>query len=155
MSQQQKPGDPKGSPLVPFALAAFAITVAVGACDRSGTHAAAPSPEKYAAKSNASEAPAPQADARAFENTAGGASTAPRSGSADAISDTVIGGKITAAILTDPGMTGADVSVNTDHGVVTLTGNVKSQEQTAIASAHAQRQDGVMRVDNHLSMNPQ
>jgi hypothetical protein len=32
---------------------------------------------------------------------------------------------------------------------------VKSQEQTAIASAHAQRQDGVMRVDTHLSPVPQ
>jgi osmotically-inducible protein OsmY len=52
-------------------------------------------------------------------------------------------------------MSGADVSVNTDHGVVTLTGNVKSQEQTAIASAHAQRQDGVMRVDNHLTTTPE
>jgi len=52
-------------------------------------------------------------------------------------------------------MTGSDVSVNTDHGVVMLTGSVKSQEQSAIASAHAQRQDGVMRVDTHLATAPQ
>jgi hyperosmotically inducible periplasmic protein len=57
--------------------------------------------------------------------------------------------------LADSAMAGADVSVNTDAGVVTLTGTVKSQEQAAIASAHAQHYDGVMRVDNHLSNLPQ
>jgi osmotically-inducible protein OsmY len=50
-------------------------------------------------------------------------------------------------------MAGSDVSVNTDRGVVSLTGVVKSQEQAAIASGHAQRQDGVMRVDNMLAAN--
>jgi len=143
----------QSTPLVSLALTAFAIAVSVVACDRPATRAAAPAPEKYAEQANT--AAAPPASARAFDNTAGGASTAPRPGSADAITDTVIGGRIKAAILTDPAMGGADVSVNTDHGVVTLTGSVKSQEQTAIASAHAQREDGVMRVDNHLSMNPQ
>jgi len=72
-----------------------------------------------------------------------------------AFSDTVITARAKAAILSDPGMTGSDVSVNTDHGVVSLTGTIKSQEQSAIASAHAQRQDGVLRVDNHLAANLQ
>ena len=71
----------------------------------------------------------------------------------DAIADTVITAKVKAEILNDPGMAGADVSVNTDNGVVSLAGTVKNPEQTAIASAHAQRQDGVMRVDNHLAFN--
>lgn len=73
----------------------------------------------------------------------------------EAISDTVITGKIKAAILADPSMAGADVSVNTDRGVVVLAGVVKTPEQTAVASGHAQRQDGVMRVDNHLAMQAQ
>lgn len=156
MSRQQPNESGKASLAVPFALAAFAITVAVVACDRPGTRAAAPAPESYAQRQPASQGePMAERDPRTFDNTAAGASTAPRYASADALSDTVIGGRIKAAILTDPGMQGADVSVNTDHGVVTLTGTVKSQEQTAIASAHAQRQDGVMRVDNHLTANPQ
>jgi hyperosmotically inducible protein len=57
------------------------------------------------------------------------------------------------SLVTDPAMAGADVSVNTDRGVVNLTGTVTSQEQAAIASSHAQRQDGVMRIDNHLAVN--
>ena len=71
----------------------------------------------------------------------------------DVINDTVITTRIKAGILSDPGMAGSDVSVNTDRGVVSLTGVIKSQEQAAIASAHASRQDGVMRVDNHLAVN--
>ena len=94
-------------------------------------------------------APAPQAAPAASGTLA--SATPPR----DTLTDTVITGKIKAAILTDPGMTGADVSVNTDKGVVALAGSVKSTEQIAIASAHAQRQDGVLRVDNHLAPSAQ
>ena len=67
-----------------------------------------------------------------------------------ALTDGAITGRIQSALVADPAMSGADISVNTDKGVVVLSGTVQSHEQTGIASAHAQRQDGVMRVDNHL-----
>jgi hyperosmotically inducible protein len=73
--------------------------------------------------------------------------------SPEMLSDPVITARIAASLVTDPAMAGADVSVNTSQGVVSLTGLVASQEQSAIASAHAQGQDGVMRVDNHLAVN--
>ncbi|MGZ5646567.1 MAG: BON domain-containing protein [Usitatibacter sp.] len=59
---------------------------------------------------------------------------------------------VKAGLLSDPAMKGADVSVNTDHGVVNLTGTVKSREQAAIAAIHAQRPDGVMRIESHLAV---
>jgi osmotically-inducible protein OsmY len=59
---------------------------------------------------------------------------------------------ILSAIRADPGMAGADVSVNTENGVVTLTGLVRNREQAAIASAYANRQLGVLRVDNALTI---
>jgi osmotically-inducible protein OsmY len=59
---------------------------------------------------------------------------------------------ILSAIRADPGLAGADVSVHTDNGVVTLTGVVRSREQSALASAYANRPLGVMRVDNELSI---
>ena len=68
----------------------------------------------------------------------------------EALSDAAITGRIDSALRADPAMAGADVSINTDKGVVVLSGTVKSHEQTGVASAHAQRQDGVLRVDNHL-----
>jgi hyperosmotically inducible periplasmic protein len=73
----------------------------------------------------------------------------------DALGDAVMSGRIKAALLADPRMRGADVSVNSQHGVVSLTGTVNSQEQIAIASAHAQSEDGVMRIDNHLTPAPE
>lgn len=73
----------------------------------------------------------------------------------DTLTDTMITGRIKTALQSDPGMTGADVSVQTNKGVVTLVGTVKSHEQTGIASAHAQRQDGVVRVDSDLTLNAQ
>lgn len=100
------------------------------------------------------------AGAKAPEEQAGHPAIAPPvrtalSGGAQAISDTVIATKIRAELMADPGMRGADVSVNSDHGVVVLVGSVKSYEQVGIASAYAQREDGVMRVDNQLSLSPQ
>ena len=70
----------------------------------------------------------------------------------ETLTDAVITAKIKASMLADPLLAGADVSLNTTQGVVNLTGSVVSQEQAAIASSHAQRQDGVMRVDDHLSV---
>jgi osmotically-inducible protein OsmY len=75
--------------------------------------------------------------------------------SAESLTDPVITARIRASMLADPLVRGADVSVNTTQGVVNLTGSVVSQEQAALISAHAQRQDGVMRVDNHLAVNLQ
>jgi osmotically-inducible protein OsmY len=74
--------------------------------------------------------------------------------SADALADPVITAKIRAGMLADPQLRGADISVNTNQGVVNLTGSVVSQEQAAVASSYAQREDGVMRVDNHLAVAP-
>jgi osmotically-inducible protein OsmY len=67
----------------------------------------------------------------------------------------VITTRIKTGILSDPRLAGTDISVNTDRGVVMLTGTTQSREQAAIASAHAQREDGVMRVDNDLAVNIQ
>jgi osmotically-inducible protein OsmY len=80
--------------------------------------------------------------------------TATPTGLYEPLNDVALAGRIRASLLADPALAGADISVNADRGVVVLTGTVKSQEQVAIASAHAQREDGVMRVDNHLGVNP-
>ena len=69
---------------------------------------------------------------------------------AESLTDPAITSRIAAALQADPAMKGADVSINTDKGVVVLSGTVNTHEQMGVASAHAQRQDGVLRVDNHL-----
>ena len=139
----------------PF-LAAAVLFAAVAACDR-GPADTRNDPSTYTKNGPQAGEAATPAQRAPNARTGADATQAPRQTLAtnaaprDTLNDTVITGKIKTAILTDPGMTGADVSVHTDKGAVTLTGTVQSQEQIAIASGHAQRQDGVMRVDNQLS----
>jgi hyperosmotically inducible periplasmic protein len=126
-------------------LAALACVSSLSACNRAAhEEASAPAPVP-------SRTTVARADAAPTASPAPATRAVPR----DAINDSIITARIKASLLADPGMTGTDVSVNTDRGVVSLTGIIKSAEQAAIASAHAQRQDGVMRVDNHLAVNLQ
>ena len=141
--------------MFPFALAAVSSAVLVVACDRSGAQVIATGAESYS-RNAAAPPPANELPRDADAAARGPApSLTPSLPSREALSDTVITAKVKAALLADSGMAGADVSVNTEHGVVILAGNVKSHEQAGIASAHAQGQDGVMRVDNQLSLAPQ
>ena len=134
-----------------LSLAVAGAALAIAGCDPRNE----PSRASVAPSRPGPTATAPPA---AQPDTAPTASPAPPVASSvprDGFSDTIITARTKAAILSDPGMTGSDVSVNTDRGVVSLTGTIKSQEQSAIASAHAQRQDGVLRIDNHLAANLQ
>ena len=72
----------------------------------------------------------------------------------EVISDPAITARVNSALHSDPALAGADLSVNTDRGVVSLTGTVKSPEQVAEAAARAQEPDGVVRIDSHLSVIP-
>ena len=138
--------------VIPFTAAAIASAALVAACDRPSAQVIPPGAERLSR--TAAESPVANELPRDVEAAARQPSR-PAVPSREAISDTVITTKVKAALATDPGMAGADVSVNTEHGVVILAGTVKSYEQTGIASAHAQKQDGVMRVDNQLSLMPQ
>lgn len=128
-------------------LGAALATVALVACDRPAMRSGS-----AAAGSSRDAPPQPLSEARPAQPAPPQPTQPTQLPSKEALSDSVITAKIKTAIVADPGLAGADVSVNTDRGVVVLAGVVKTPEQTAIASAHAQRQDGVMRVDNHLSV---
>lgn len=133
------------------AVAMSAALLAVG-CDRPVARVATPSVETPSRSSLAAARPASEllrdSDAAARSPAVPYVPIA----SSEAIADTVITGRIRAAVFGDPAMAGADISVNTDRGVVVLAGSVKSHEQAGIASSYAQRQNGVMRVDNQLSL---
>ena len=139
---------PKFLPFIAGAIVAGSVLVA---CDQpvSQADAGASSDRAAPAAQAPMNVPAPKTDATPQPHKA---TPLPPP---EALADTAITSRIKAEILGDPAMRGADVSVNTDRGVVVLAGLVKTPEQTAIASAHADRQDGVMRVDNQLSLAPQ
>ena len=134
-----------------FAICAAALAAA--GCERPYERVIPPAAENL---SRNSSTPTQTVDAPRDAAAAAEAPPArPSLPSSEAISDAVIVAKIRAALFADPGMAGADVSVNAEHGVVILAGTVKSYEQAGIASAYAQRQEGVMRIDNQLSLAPQ
>jgi osmotically-inducible protein OsmY len=119
----------------------------LAACGRVGEEARLPTPatlERAQANVSAPAQQPPQQPQAAVQPPQAAMPTA------EALTDSAITGRILSALKADPAMKGADVSINTDKGVVVLSGTVKSHEQTGVASAHAQRQDGVLRVDNHL-----
>lgn len=130
--------------LVTAALCSIAA-LALGACDRtigpaSGAQADPPAASR-AAVPNVPPAPAASTEAaRRRERPP---------------SDAEITARAAAAMRRDPALAGADLSVNTDHGVVNLTGTVRSPAQAAAAEARAQSPSGVMRVETHVSVDPE
>ncbi|HET9577468.1 MAG TPA: BON domain-containing protein [Usitatibacter sp.] len=101
----------------------------------------------------ASSAPATADTASAnVASRAPAADNAPAGNASGAVSETVTTGKIKAAIAADSAMKDSDISVTTKDGVVTLSGTVKSQDQVAIATNLAQRQEGVQRVESNIQV---
>jgi hypothetical protein len=138
-------------------LAILAIAAAtLAACDRPKTQSTAYNNSgKSAATAPATEStattPTPTT-APATSDTASPTAASPSGTASGAVSETVTTGKIKAAIVADPGMKDADVTVTTDSGVVTLGGTAKSQDQVALATDIAQRQEGVARVETTIAV---
>ncbi|HEY8926436.1 MAG TPA: BON domain-containing protein [Polyangia bacterium] len=68
------------------------------------------------------------------------------------LADAAITTKLKAEFLTDDTVRKGDISVTTNNGVVTLSGTVKSEEARKRAVELARGQDGVMRVDDKLTV---
>jgi hyperosmotically inducible protein len=150
--------------LTPIFAAAALASVAIAGCDRPGTHTAANTPVSGSTTSTTvttTTAPATPAapastaadtSAPARDTTAAAAAPVTGSESANVVTDTLVTGKVKTAITADNAMKDADISVKTENGVVTLTGTVKSPDQVTLASALAQRQEGVNRVENQVAV---
>lgn len=141
--------------------AAALASLALAGCDRPGTKTSSATPTGTNATASApapSSAPANPATGTdtatpaARDTTTMAATPATGPGSANVVTDTLVTGKVKTAITADNNMKDADVSVKTENGIVTLTGTVKSQDQVTLASALAQRQEGVSRVENQLAV---
>jgi len=141
--------------------------LALAGCDRPGTKTAtitAPGGATTTTVSNtASTAPTtadtttpntPAVTASTTKEVSSATSSTAETGpaSANVVTDTIVTGKVKAAIATDNAMKDADISVKTENGVVTLTGSVKSPDQVTLAAALAQRQEGVSRVENQVAV---
>jgi hyperosmotically inducible protein len=68
----------------------------------------------------------------------------------EGLSDAAITSEVKTKFLAEPGVSGLDIHVDTNNGVVTLSGNVKSKAEAAKAMSIARDSKGVKRVVNHL-----
>ncbi len=68
------------------------------------------------------------------------------------ISDTEITTRVKAAIFAKPGLDSLKISVDTEKGVVTLSGNVASLAYSDMANTLASEVTGVSKVKNHLAV---
>jgi hyperosmotically inducible protein len=68
------------------------------------------------------------------------------------VSDATITMKVKAAFAEDRWVKGNDISVRTDHGVVDLTGTVRSQRESDRATALATKVESVRAVHNNLTV---
>ena len=139
--------------------AAALASLALADCDRPGTKsstATTPGTSTTTTVTTTTPRSAPTTADTTSPNTpattASTAAPATGAGSGNVVADTIVTGKVKAAISADNGMKDSDISVKTENGLVTLTGTVKSQDQVTLASALAQRQEGVNRVENQVAV---
>ena len=141
-----------------LAIAALALT----ACDRPATQSTAYNNSGSSAtpgSTTAGTTAAPSSSSVTTPDTASPNAPAtasmapgPAGDATGAVSETITTGKIKAALAADAGLKDSDISVTTNNGVVTLSGTAKSQDQVSAATALAQRQDGVTKVENSISV---
>ena len=80
----------------------------------------------------------------------GCASTAKQEGTGEYVDDTVITGKVKAAIFAEPTLKSAEINVETFKGVVQLSGFVRSQANINTAVVVAKNVKGVTSVKNDM-----
>lgn len=82
----------------------------------------------------------------------GCASTSRSEGTGEYVDDSVITGKVKAAILEEPSLKSTEINVETFKGVVQLSGFVSSQSKINTAMATAEHVKGVTSVKNDMRL---
>jgi osmotically-inducible protein OsmY len=90
--------------------------------------------------------------AMALAVTLGCASTAKQEGTGEYVDDTVITGKVKAAILGEPTLKSAEINVETFKGIVQLSGFVSSKEAESRAVVVAKGVPGVKSVKDDMRL---
>src|SRR4051812_9444122 len=138
-------------------IALAVVAALTAACDRPKTQGTAYNNSGNSAAPTSSGSSSTNATPNSTATTsdsstgsAAGSSTASSATSGDAtgaMGETMTTGKIKAAIASDPGLKDADISVSTNAAGATLSGTVKSQDQTSLAQTVAQKTEGVQKVE--------
>lgn len=87
-----------------------------------------------------------------FATLLGCASTAKQEGTGEYVDDTVLTGKVKAAIFNEPSLSSAEINVETFKGVVQLSGFVNSQVDINKAVQVTRGVPGVVSVKNAMRL---
>lgn len=120
---------------------ALASVLAITGCNRTSDQTALPGDGKT------SQAPTPQSNA---PSGAPGSAESMGAGAGAAIDDATVTAKVKAALAATDGISGTDISVETQQGTVILSGKVADATQSQRAAQVAQAVEGVRSVDNRL-----
>ena len=101
---------------------------------------------------NKSDATNAQAGTTATQSQSGMTNHAMGQKTGAALSDAAITTKVKAKFASDSTVSATKIHVDTDNGVVKLTGTAKSQDEAAKAAEIAKSTDGVASVDNAIQV---
>ena len=101
---------------------------------------------------NKSEATNAQAGTTAAQSQSGMTNHAMGQKTGAALSDAAITTKVKAKFAADSTVSATKIHVDTDNGVVKLTGTAKSQDEAAKAAEIAKSTEGVASVDNAIQV---
>ena len=101
---------------------------------------------------NKSDATNAQAGTTATQSQSGMTNHAMGQKTGAALSDAAITTKVKAKFAADSTVSATKIHVDTDNGVVKLTGTAKSQDEAAKAAEIAKSTDGVASVDNAIQV---
>ncbi|OZI74229.1 BON domain-containing protein [Bordetella genomosp. 12] len=90
----------------------------------------------------------------AFATLAHAADEKPKQSVGEYASDSAITGKVKAALVGDKDLSALDVAVETNNGVVTLTGTVGTAAQADKAAVVTRGVEGVKQVKNNVKVDP-
>lgn len=135
-------------------IPAVALSAALAACDRAPTDARPGATNETPPRTAGTDTPPATTTTppRATEATppAGDRTAAQRAG--DAVSDATITAEVKSALAADPKLAALKIDVDTENGVVTLTGPAPDEQSKSRATQIAAAPKGVMRVENRLEV---
>jgi hyperosmotically inducible protein len=131
-------------------LPAIALSAALVACDRPATDATT---------TGRADVPTARTDTPPATTTPPTTTTTPAptdrtaaQKAGDAVSDSTITAEVKSALAADPQLSALKIDVDTNNGVVTLTGPAPDEQSKSRATQIAAAPKGVMRVENRLEV---
>jgi hyperosmotically inducible periplasmic protein len=132
---------------------ALALSATLVACNRADNGQTAGTAGDRPAATSRSDAP-PQARTESpttsTTTTPSGPTAAQKAG--NAVSDSTITAEVKSALAADPQLSALRIEVDTNNGVVTLTGPAPNEQAKSRATQIAAGPKGVMRVENRLEV---